>query len=220
MTLAELRARARLLLDDAAGTDALWSDAEIDYNINEALRQACVRGKLLRREDTVSVVAEQAAYELPDYFDPWQIIRVWLSSQSGIEITKRSRPELVREYCTYDLGDGASIHYRLDGRNGDGPFFIELFPTPDAADTLNIEYIAVPCPLKTENARPEIPLYYHEKLMSGVLMLCYQKRDADTFDAHAAQRYADEFARHFGPDYSALEMNNIQTQQHYVIIPE
>lgn len=219
MTLAELRARARLLLDDSA-QPYLWSNAEIDYNINEALRQACVRGRLLRREDTVSVVAEQAVYELPDYFDPWQVIRVWLSSQSDIELTKRSRPELVREYCTYDLGDGTPIHYRLDGRNGDGPFFIELSPTPDAADTLNIEYIAVPCPLTTDTARPEIPLYYHEKLMSGVLMLCYQKRDADTFDTHAAQRHAEEFTRHFGPDYSALELNHIQTQQHYAVIPE
>ena len=220
MTLAELRARARLLLDDAAGTDALWSDAEIDYNINEALRQACVRGKLLRREDTVSVTAAQAVYLLPDSFSPWQIIRIWLSSQPEIELTKRSRPELLREYGTYDMGSGTPIHYRLDGRNNSPPFSAELFPTPDDSDTLNVEYIGLPSTLSTDGATPEIPLYYHEKLLNGVLMLCYEKRDSDTYDGNAAERYAAKFTESFGPDYSALEMNNIQTQQHYVIIPE
>ena len=219
MNRGELRTRARQLLFDEAQPYG-WADTELNAYINEALRQACVRGQLLRRLDTVTLVSGTASYDLPDYFDPWQVTRVYLSSTPEIEVTKRSRPELIREYQTYDLGSGTPIHYRLDGPNESAPFGLVLFPTPDATDTLNIEYIALPCDLSTDTSTPEISTYYHEKLLDGVLMLCYRKKDADAYDPDSALKHEAMFTRSFGTDYSALEHNHIQQQQHYVVIPE
>ncbi len=63
-TLAELRAALRVLLNDNAAEGYLWSDAALDLQLNDAIRDY---GRALprQRETTVTIVAGQGEYDLP-----------------------------------------------------------------------------------------------------------------------------------------------------------
>jgi hypothetical protein len=60
MNLLDLRAAARIRIEDTVGPPYLWDDPEIDHYINQAEREACERAKLIE-DDTPPSVAVAVA---------------------------------------------------------------------------------------------------------------------------------------------------------------
>lgn len=181
MTLSELRSLVR---DRTRGTVSpyLMSDAEIDANLNEAQREACVRALLL--EDDVSITIDLNTTDKRYALDP----RVIDVIDIAIGVDK------LRAFT-----DGWTL---TDG-------YLELERVPHAEDTLTLHCYLLPAQSMTDDDdAPEIRPIHHEALADWAIHLYYLIPDADMFDGKAADRYLSRFVQAFGERPSALTLRN------------
>ncbi len=182
MNLSELRDLARIRLRDT-NTPPLWSDDEIDANLNEAEREACVRALLI--ED-------------------------WTSYITQIDVTTTEKEyevsDLLIDVRWIEANDNPGFH--LSGWTlTEGLLAFDRFPSKDETMTLRCYRL----PLKNmedDDDKPEIRAMHHERMIDWALSLCYLTPDADGFDQAASDRYAARFTQSFGERFSALTQKN------------
>lgn len=216
LTLRDLVTRARHLLDDLPGdvadpcaweeddTGLLWSNAQLVYWCNEA-EQEFARRRPIEDEDTaaicqISVVASTATYTL----DPriLYVDRAKLAAEDR-QLEKTSSLELDEWKLDWEDLEATPTHY-VEDRTGHK---LRLYPTPDAADTLNLVVGRLPLTdmLWTQRytVNPEIQAHHHMELLDWVAHRAYLKRDSETYDPAKSATHLGLFESRVGPRPSA-----------------
>ena len=162
-TLGELRAALRVLLNDGdAVSGYLWSDAQLNRYLQDAVR-AYGRHFLREMSTTVTVVVGQAAYALPD--GVVRVLRVELIAEGD------SEGEVLVEG-----GDAFGWGYQAYGGS------LVLTETPTAAlGTLSIRYLAAHEELSADDAASSVPAQDEDMLLAhaaGKAVLLLRVNDA------------------------------------------
>lgn len=191
-TLADLRGAARLRLDDTVAP-YLWSDAELNEWINEAIREASLRAGLTRDSASINLKAAENEYELDEsivYFT-----RVRLNS-TGRVLGRTTRIDLDDFSSDWEAATGTPVSFFIEGRT------LFVYPTPDAADRLELRVEKYPDTLEVDSDETEFEQHDTWPLLEWVIYRAGQKRDADSILPNPDQ-YDSAFTRRFGPRPSA-----------------
>lgn len=181
MNLSDLRKLVRTRIKDKV-KPYLCSDDEIDANLNEAQREACVRAQLIEDDEITQIEINTAEkrYDL----DP-RIIDVL-----SISIGTTSVRDFLDEWT---LTESKLILARYPGADDTLTLHCTLLPSADMANN---------------DDEPEIRPVFHTQMADWAISLCYASPDADMFNQSESDRYAMKFAQTFGERPNALALRN------------
>lgn len=187
---------------DDTGTprDTLWSDADILRYANHAVARLAADTIAIRKNFTLTLEAGKANYRTPYVLK--EIVRA--------RMTYPSTGTTGRKLPIFDLDDGCidddyGLYYftleDLETKTGQprgitrdyDPAFIRVYPTPDAAGSININasvepqelYLGMPLPFESFDDRHLLQLWMKN--------LAYRKQDADVLDLTRADAYRTEY---------------------------
>lgn len=217
MTLADLIRRFRVLARDGV-TPYLWADEDVKDWLNDAQRQAAIRGRLIR-EDTDATVCQIALtpstrnYALHE--SVYEIINARIVPASG---TPRTMFVASREWLDAEFPD-----WRNDTR--DAQFIIQddtrvtVVGAITAGDVLKLEVYRLPMDdMVGDFDEPEIHIAHHEHLIQWALHKAFSIPDADSFDPNRAGLAEAAFTRYFGnlPDSDMRRITREDVPHHNV----
>lgn len=196
MTLQDLIARFRILAADKA-QPPLWSDAEVTMWLNDAQRQACIRGRLIREDENkavclISMQEGKQTYKL--HPKVYEIINLRFVGASRARLAVIVSREWLDNHCP-------------DWRDNPNPpemviqddTTIRIVGVPVIGETLRLECYRLPMDDMTQSDdEPEIHEAHHEHLIQWALHKAFSVVDADGFDAQRSDRAEKEFTRYFG----------------------
>lgn len=199
MTLGQLISKFRLTLNDNIAP-YLWSDLEIIEYINEAEKEVCERSKLLYCKDLdigkITTLNNINTYNYSNKFI--KIERVLLDNKP---LTETNKSTLQNLYNDFEKIEGKPRQYFIESDK------IIIFPKPNLENSgkeLQLEgFIRPIVELVNNNDEPSIPSEYHNKMMSYVFKLAYEKQDTETFDPNRAGYYELQFQNYFGKGIDA-----------------
>lgn len=198
MTLEDLIRRFRTLAVDKV-QPYLFADEDVTDWLNDAQRQACIRGRLLR-EDANPAVCEialdpsQKTYPL--HKAVYEIINARIVPVSG-----RSRPVFLasREWMDENMPDWRDEQGQAEFAIQDDTS-IRVVGVITTGDKLAIECYRTPLKvLANDTDKPEIHEAHHEHLIQWALHKAFSVPDADGFDAARSAAAEAEFTAYFGP---------------------
>lgn len=197
MTLSELLQQTRIELDDTE-QDYLWSDAELKRYINEAVKEAVRRARLIIDASTtdvcrIAVTAGTQSYAL--HSSIYRVIEV-LGTWDDAPLRKWTAQELRLHNRTWLTDESDPDGYTLDYESGK----IWLKSKPKTNGTLSLRVYRFPLTtLSADGDTPEINAGYHEKLIHWVRHKAYLKPDTDTYNPGRAADALALFEQEFGP---------------------
>lgn len=140
--------------------------------VNEAYFQACAETECLQQSATMALTANSSTYTLPStvlrikevVIQPFGQTAYWPPLiEVALEEILRKRGYGGASYIV----SGSATHYALIGRSQ-----LELWPTPAAADTLQLYYTSLPAALSAASDVPSIEEPYATRLIEyGALLL-------------------------------------------------
>lgn len=199
MTLEDLIRRFRTLAVDKV-QPYLFADEDVTDWLNDAQRQACIRGRLLR-EDANPAVCEialtpgQRTYPL--HKAVYEIINARIVPSNG----DRARVVFLasREWMDANLPDWRAEQGMAEFVIQDDTS-IRVVGAVTAGDKLAIECYRTPLKLLANDTdKPEIHEAHHEHLIQWALHKAFSVPDTDTFDPQRSDRADGVFTRYFGP---------------------
>lgn len=218
MNLAALIAQYRTDADDAVEPYRA-SDPVVTGWLNEAVNEACIRGRLLHEPANaavcqIAVIADTAAYPLHaalyeiDYlaFKPTGDTRRY-------SVKLVSREELDRIEPGWRERTGRP-EYAIQSDTS-----IRLACTPDAAGTLHLEGFRLPLvELAAPADAPEINPAHHPQLVHWALHRGFSMPDSEQIDKDRAMLAEVAFARYFGlrPDSNLRRATRQDVEHHNV----
>lgn len=200
MTLSELKIAVREMLDDEKAP-YLWSDAQLTRAANVAVKEACVRARLIfDSSSSIAVVAGTTEYRLPTNMfytqDVFSVTAAEYLAKAGIE-------DIIHK--GWDTETGTPTHYLLDYRAG----YVRLYPNPIATDTLVLTGMKTPSyDMEVSTDEPEIDEIHHEGLTLWMCHQLYNRADLDESFQGEAARYLDLFTAQFGTRPNAQMMTH------------
>lgn len=211
MNLGELCAATRTMLDDLV-EPYLWPTADIQRRLNNAVREACLRARLLRvNADTnpkrcmVSVAAGSKLI----HFDPTiLVVRGATVASAAQPLRLASTDDMDAMEPGWDAGRACSGNPRVAVMDI-AQKTLQLWPTPAANITLRLRVWCVPAKHEQMHVRddePAVALPDAEELCHWAAHECYMVRDAETFDPQAAAEHLQVFTARFGERPSLHEM--------------
>ena len=208
MNLLELRDAARIELDDlAAGSNAsdlLWSDAELDRFINEAVTEAVRRGMNIRDDGvTINATVGVNQYALPS--NVLQLHRIRVQGSPLMALVQRVEEDI--EYLRWGVQAGEPRQFALAGNT------IIFDKSPNTTMVFSLSVYRLPKPLNLDTDTPELPSQYHEPLLHWVRHRAYAKQDAETNNIELSDKGARLFERHFGARRSAAAEVVLRSKQ-------
>ncbi len=207
MNLGEFIARFRAAVFDEA-EPPFWSSEEITVYLNEAVQEACERAKLIEdRSMSVALTPGQDTYNL--HASVFEIKRLALR---GGPLGETSVEALDAQWRNWESCTGQPREFIFEQASGMQPARVRLVPTPIEANTADLTvYRGTLKPLNSdlEQARPEIPERFHERLLDWMMHRAYLKQDAETFDRSKAAQSLALFVASFGERPDA----NVQRKQ-------
>lgn len=199
MTLGEIRTLTRRELDDEVGNDSsrYIKDYQIDAYANEAVIEACIRGRLLVDSSTaeicsIPIVAGTAAYP----FDPRiiMILRGKMAS-STTPLGRASFTMLDERYDNWEAQEG-KVETFVTGMDKNQ---IRLFKVPVSDDTLKLTVIREPLESLVDDENvPEIHPRLHQPLILWIKHRAYQNQDSQMWDKNRSDVHLEMFERKFG----------------------
>lgn len=215
MTLEELIRRFRVLAMDKA-QPYLFADEDVIDWLNDAQRQACIRGRLLR-EDANPAVCEialtpgQRTYPL--HKSVYEIINARIVPVSG-----RSRTVFLasREWMDGNMPDWRDEQGQAEFAIQDDTS-IRVVGVITTGDKLVIECYRTPLKVLANDVdKPEIHEAHHEHLIQWALHKAFSVVDADTFDPQRSDRSEAAFTNYFGrmPDSDLRRMTREDVPHH------
>lgn len=215
MTLEELIRRFRVLAMDKA-QPYLFADEDVIDWLNDAQRQACIRGRLLR-EDANPAVCEialtpgQRTYPL--HKSVYEIINARIVPVSG-----RSRTVFLasREWMDENMPDWRDEQGQAEFAIQDDTS-IRVVGVITTGDKLVIECYRTPLKVLANDVdKPEIHEAHHEHLIQWALHKAFSVVDADTFDPQRSDRSEAAFTNYFGrmPDSDLRRMTREDVPHH------
>lgn len=155
------------------------SAERVDGFLNDALRIVArrVRHYTGEAEQAIVTVAGTAAYAWPADLGKLRWLR---------DVANASTLELVglRDIDNAPVAQGRPSAYATAGKT------VTLYPTPDAAYSLDLRYWALPDLVREDGDVPDLPEDYHRILVFYALQRCYELED----DFEAAGYWRGEFA--------------------------
>ena len=200
MLLSELLRRFRV---DANDKVEPYFNEDIDAIawINDAVNEACIRGRLLHESQDsdvcqIPVAAGTSQYTLHPSL--YELTHVWFEPDNGFRGSNLS--VVSPEYLDQRYSENWR---RLKGM----PQFaiqddttIRLVPMPDLGGELQLEgYRVSLVPMQNDTDVPEINQIHHEHLIQWVLHKAYSVPDAEFFDPNRAAIAEQAFTDYFGP---------------------
>lgn len=213
MDLEQLRALARDWLDDEV-EPPLWSDERIEQYLNEALREAALRARMLLDSTTptvceVDLVVGQSEYDLhPSVIFVRRAVRD-LDLHNPLTRVQHAVIDSIRPGWRTDSGSPTYLIPNLQK----GKF--TLSPTPDAVDTLRLTVVRYPLDaelLAVDDDVPPIDEILHEKLVHWVCWRALMKRDTEGNMPAEAERHLGFFEEAFGSRPSAKQLMALATE--------
>ena len=216
MTLEELIRRFRTLAVDKV-QPYLFDDEDVIDWLNDAQRQACIRGRLLR-EDANPAVCEialtpgQRTYPL--HKSVYEIINARIVPGNG----DRARTVFLasREWMDENMPDWRDEQGQAEFAIQDDTS-IRVSGAITAGDKLVIECYRTPLKmLANDTDKPEIHEAHHEYLIQWALHKAFSVVDADTFDPQRSDRSEAAFTNYFGrmPDSDLRRMTREDVPHH------
>lgn len=211
MTLAELRAATRTMLGDDT-PQYLWPDPDIDRRLNNAVREACLRARLLK-DDAVNPKSKVCRIA----FGPGQVL---VPHAPEILVVRSA----IIPGCSHKLWaltaesmDRQEPLWETSGETGPPRYMVmdlvqktlRLYPTPDAAGLLNLRVWRMPNAaemLEDDADEPVVVLPDPEELCHWAAYECYMVNDSETFNKDAAAAHLQLFESRFGARPSLHEM--------------
>ena len=217
MTLEELIRRFRVLAMDKA-QPYLFADEDVIDWLNDAQRQACIRGRLLR-EDANPAVCEialtpgQRTYPL--HKSVYEIINARIVPVSG-----RSRPVFLasREWMDENMPDWRDEQGQAEFAIQDDTS-IRVVGVITTGDKLAIECYRTPLKVLANDVdKPEIHEAHHEHLIQWALHKAFSVVDAEIFDLQRSEQAEANFTSYFGllPDSDLRRSTRVDVVHHNV----
>lgn len=182
----------RRTIDDRVEPYLVEDDVIVDY-LNEAVQEACVRGRLLHRiRQVVMVEAGEDTFKLPS-----GIYEIENIICHGKRLTLLSRKTGGDEHHRYHHGVGGKIPshaLQLDNE-------VRIYPTPDRTIRLSVDGYAVPVNdelMEDESDEPILNPIHHRKLVHWVVHKLFEIPDTEIFDPEKSVRALSEFMDYFG----------------------
>lgn len=186
MTLADLREAARRRLADSSQPYG-WATADLNAWINEAIREASLRGRISPTTATVALVAGTASYALSATIDYIHSIKL-----DGISLGRTTRSRLTDSFGNWESITGTPRHFFVEGRT------LTVSPNPTAVGTLALAVDSIPAELTSDAQSPSLEAQDQLALLEWVIYRAGQQRDMDWTLPHPEQFEAN-FTRYFGP---------------------
>lgn len=212
VTLSELVQRFRIASFDKV-EPYFFSDEEVTMWLNDAEREAAIRGRLIRDHSTAGVatipmVADASDYPLHPAFyeieyigyeytpplanqglydDEQEIKLISQEMMTSINPNWRNHNDVFNQY-------GHTLRYAVQYDT-----HIRLVPTPKFNGKLYVEGYRVPIkPMAGMDDVPEINAIHHEYLVQWALYRAFSVPDTETFDPNRAAIAEREFTQYFG----------------------
>ena len=174
-------------------------DDELIAWFNEAEKEAAIRSRLIRRDDSFDLVAGDASpIDLDDALFDIQYAELRAADGTAYELKPSSREIQDFERRGWrSLTDRPSCYIHDDKQ-------LIVNAIPDQAYTLYIEFFATPArPMEGPDDEPGIARVHHVSLIDWVEFRAYSKPDADFMDKGKAQEAERRFTMSFGKRPSA-----------------
>lgn len=220
MTLEELIRRFRTLAVDKV-QPYLFADEDVIDWLNDAQRQACIRGRLLREDANLAVceialTPGQRTYPL--HKSVYEIINARIVPGNG----DRARTVFLasREWMDGNMPDWRDEQGQAEFAIQDDTS-IRVVGVITTGDKLVIECYRTPLKVLANDVdKPEIHEAHHEHLIQWALHKAFSVVDAETFDAQRSERAENEFTRYFGtlPDSDLRRVTRIDVPHHNAAI--
>lgn len=210
MNLRELRASLREMLDDIAEPQ-LWTDDTLDRYLNNAVREACIRARLLKDDAdsspklcTINFDAGQARIK---HANEVLVIRSGAIDGQCHKLWALTADSLDRREPSWDSSDevGTPRYLVMDLTQKT----VRLFPAPEVAGVLRLRVWRVP--LESErmikpNDEPVIVLPDPEELRHWAAHEAYLIKDPDANDLERSGNHLTLFEQRFGSRPSLHDM--------------
>ena len=200
-------AALRKRLDDEAA-QPLYSDDDLIAALNDAVRQASIRKRLLLDRTTAecciyAVAAGQAEVALSPAVLALRSVR-WSGSDAPLTLTTLKVMDREQPCWPTDDQDCPTMVI-VDAQTGS----IVLYPTPAEAGTLTCAVWRMP--LEAEEMEgggdePIIEAHWHRDLIDWAEHYCYLTKDSEAGDPARAEAAAQRFTAKFGRLPSAMEI--------------
>ena len=153
--------------DIAGDADVLqFTDETLIDWINDGMRQCAIDNGLLQKRATQNTVINQTDYDLPT--DILKLHSVKFDS-AKLPIRTLEEYDKVGPYDSTSSGTPVGA-YVWAGK-------LTLYPKPDRAKSLVIDYIYAPAEITTNGQTPGIPESYHSRLVDYCLAMVAQQDD-------------------------------------------
>lgn len=175
---------------DGSDDDVLWSDKLLLRYVNRAADKVARATLNYRVVGTVAVTAGDPYVSIADtrYLD----IHYAYLMNARVELEPRNmgddapyRDYGVRVINAWRDARGTPRVYIRDHRPGK----LRLYPTPDADDTLELTYSALPPPIDFNQPLPFVEEVDFDLMLMWMQHLAYNRPDVDTYDPARADRF-------------------------------
>ena len=200
MILSELIRKFRVAAFDME-QPYLFADEDITDWLNDAVKEAAIRGRLIHDSTTTGVCTISTLPAIPNYALHESLYEIdaihWLSVDNPYRV---NRLRLVSQE------DMADIWHDWRTRDHDTPEYaiqhdtnIRLVPAPNVAGVITIEGYRTPiAPMVLDTDRPEINIIHHEYLIQWALHKGFGIPDSEVFDMNRSALTEQEFTKYFG----------------------
>lgn len=211
MKVADFISRFRAAVFDDA-EPPFWSSEEIVSYLNEAVQEACERAFLIEDRSTPSICEISLQSGMDTYSLHPSVFQIKRLTLRGRPLEETSVEALDAQWSSWETSTGQPREFIFEQASGIQPARVRLVPTPAQADAIFLSvYRGALKPLNVDldQARPEVPERFHDRLLDWVMHRAYLKQDADTFDPAKAIQSLALFTASFGERPDA----NVQRKQ-------
>lgn len=210
MNLGELRASLREMLDDAT-PKYLWSNDTLDRFLNNAVREVCIRARLLKddadSQPKLCVLNFDAGQSRIKHAPEILVVRSGTIDGQCHKLWALTAESLDRREPGWDVtGEVGTPRYLVMDL---AQKVLRLFPTPDVAGVLRLRVWRVPLDserMAGEKKDPVVVLPDPEELRHWAAHEAYLIKDSETFDPSRSADHLALFEQRFGTRPSLHEM--------------
>lgn len=200
MILSELIRKFRVAAFDME-QPYLFADEDITDWLNDAVKEAAIRGRLIHDSTTtgvctISTQPNVSVYALHDSLYEIDSIH-WLSADD---------PYNANPLCLTSQEEMGDIWHDWRTREPNSPKYaiqrdtnIRIVPAPNVAGVIALEGYRIPlAPMVLDTDRPEINIIHHEYLIQWALHKGFGIPDSEVFDMNRSALAEQEFTDYFG----------------------
>lgn len=198
MTFADIEKLVRREIDDEVGSDAdkYVQQWQILSYLNDAEREACIRGRLLTDSTTNEICAVTLSAGVSTYAHDPRILSVLRGKLTGASkpLSRISFTRLDELVDGWEDLQGEPVAFVTGMDKG----LLRLFKNPIAAGTLNLTVIRLPLADVTTRTSPEIHPYLHVALIPWIKYRIYGNTDSELFNGNRSAEMLARFEAKFG----------------------